>query len=412
MLKSLLILAALAVVVFAQTETVTAAVGYAPGEVRAYSATAEPNWTTPYGLALVGAGANWNASGAVLDVLGFAFRNPSDPAQSSPALAFYLGQFAAVAAWNPTTGITASAGAGAELAAEFSAITGYWDRDGNPGFDWVLGNNLFCNNGLPASTTDCLEILTYIDLTKQSWTPIAITNQSCPAGYQSSCRVFWFTTSTTTGTFTITLKLASEPVNINGIPIDQFKGKLDITINFPWENYANVSNYQQLKLALTGAYAGKAGAYAAARSATVNGHAGYVFTGGLVSSYFSWDGTAQIGGQSSTIYATGLSGTTILNYNCATMKCDLVSAAVLIIYKAAVTVWQAFGWSVELVVFSSSAAQTATVVWDPEIGVSQQNDQINYQTGSTTSIAVRTVASPASTVLLAVAIAAAVAFAK
>jgi len=350
-----------------------------PGVVRQFTVAAEPNFTTPYGLAIVGSAARWGVSsgtyGAEVDAIGFAFRNPEDRARNEKDLAFYMGAFTASGQWTPSTAQASATAAFAELVATYSSVSGYWERDGKPGFSWALGQPLYCNNGLPAGTTDCIEAMSVKMLSDSRWTPISISNMSCPTTYTGRCRVFAFTTSTTESVnplFSIAIKLASEPVLLGGVRVEPHYSKIDITINYPWASL-NVTNGNQLKLLLIGAYAGKAGTFGV-RAAKVDGASAILFTGSSQSAYFSWDGQARIAGVNRPVYALGISGTSIVAYQCT--GCDIWSAIVLNIWKAYVTIWQNLGWSVQFVAFSWADSQTASMVWDPVMGVTTTSSNV------------------------------------
>jgi len=359
--------------------------GYQPGLVRHLTVAGSPDLAAPYGLGIVGAGLNGNVANgqlnAQLDVVGMGMRNPMEAAGNKD-LAVYLGYFGASYAYNPSANFAAVTASLVELIATWQFIAPYYDRNGQPGFQWAVGDPMFCIIGLSSvPSKDCIELTGVIEFKNKTWGTIAVSNSSCPSGYTSNCRVYSFNTSTLDGVFSLTLHLASEPVLVNNVRVEPSFGKIDISINYPWANLnVLVPSKTSLKLALYSSYAGKAGV-AGALAATVDGKEGIVFAAAAKRAYFSWDGQAVVGGVNRQVYAQGISGQSILAYSCAT--CDVLEATIYTAYKAAIGVWAAFGWSTEFVLFSWDQTQPLTVVWDPKVGVETATTSIMYENSAT-----------------------------
>jgi len=313
-----------------------------------------------------------------VDLAGFGFRNPSDPNYpNDKQLAFYLGYFGATGTWNPSAGTASSTAALAEVVGAYYAMSGYHNNDGVAGFQWVPGNPLLCVNGsvplrpagLPA--TDCLEYGTWYDLRNTTWTPITYSTAPCPTGYNANCTVHRFRTATTDAAFAVTFKLASEPVLVDGARVTPQYGKIDININFPWSSFPTSAFFPNLRLAVLGAYAGKALAGVAAIRTTSTTTAA-VFVAGKYSNYFEWDGSATVNSAAGVaVHTQAISGTTIRNMNCVALGCDLLTLVLIAYEQGLVTLWNTFNWSVEFVFFSIDQAQPASFVWDPKIGYEQ-----------------------------------------
>jgi len=235
-------------------------------------------------------------------------------------------------------------------------------------FSMFLGNELSCGLQSPTATTDCVDWANTKSVQSLSWAPIAVTMLSCPAGYDSDCRVYAFTASTTgadAGTATFTYKLASQPVFIDNVMVTQDYAKIDVSIAYPWANATNLR--ANPKIGLIAATAGKT----ASASATVTfetGKPSVLFTSqGRVGS-FSWESTSIVTSKKrqttdSVIYQA-LQGNDIVNYQCA------LCPDILVVLQPIIAAWQdVFKWKVTILFFSWDTVQPTSVVWDPTIGL-------------------------------------------
>jgi len=351
------------------------------GEVRTFKVTASPTIANPNGFSLVGAKATLNGSGGVisanLNIGKFAITNPALVGQST--VGFYFGVLAASA--NVDTGASTSSisGAFAEVAAGFSQIFVWFDGDGTPGLQYVLGSDVDCTSaGFPA-TSDCIDPAGKIDLSSLTWSTFSKTNQSCGGGnYQADCQVYSFTTTGSLSGQSIavfTFKLASEPVLVNNIKIGPDYGKIDVTINYPWTG-KTFTRSTPPRVGLLAVAAGKAAVGIASLTKLASGATfSWAGTAGI-NTFFSWEGTATVNSGQSTVYVAGISGADLDNFKCdSNVKGALYCAAAAIrvgFLQVYAKLYAFTGWDVRLIWFTWADEKPTTVFWDPALGATPQ----------------------------------------
>jgi hypothetical protein len=351
---------------------------------------------TGVSVAAIGAQAQGNgqAGSAQVDVAGFKFKNPSDLSDGADnkALLFYFGYLGISGTWDSTTATASLSGAAAEIAASWETVFAYYDNDGAPGFQWTLGKDFLDCPKATIEKFDCVDPAGSIDLKNITWNGIAVTNTSCPAGYDNpACRVYALNTSSADGSVIFTLRLASEPVLINNVLVKPNYGKIDVTINYPWAS-KTLQNAAAAKVGIVAYTAGRA-ASGSADVQAVDGKAAVQYVVEDKSAYFSWDAQAEItGSNGGKVYADYHSGASVAALNCGNIilpTCGLASYAVfsLQIRQA----WMAaFKWNTEMLIFSWNELRPVQVMWDPAIGLTEGNAGV-FIAPATTLLAITTI---------------------
>jgi len=345
--------------------TVTAVNNVDPGVYTEFTYSASPTGS-PDIITIKGAYLNAsNPANANVEAAAFSIQSPT----YAGSLGFYFGFFAAEGEYNVTQHSASYSASLVELVANFFTLFIYYDHNGQPGFQYVLGDNIDCADS--ATGDDCIELLYNMQLSSLTWNAISVSPMVCPAGYSASCKVYVFTLADTNNIATFTFKLASQPVYIDSYLVTPDYAKLDITINFPWGNaiYANLPTGAQL--GLLGGIGGKTASVSATLSKVSSGNPGIIFTSQGHIGAFAWDTTAEVTTSkkrttSSTVYFDTIYGQNITSYQCPLGVCD----AVVTLLKTAVDVWEALGWEVAFLFFSWDDVEPSTVVWDPTVGLS------------------------------------------
>jgi len=335
-----------------------------PGNIRKYTVVGDPTLASPNGIAAWGVNYAWSKQGnqsaqAALDAAKFAFATPALSAGQD--LSFYFGFLDVNAKVNFTASTASISGALGEVAASIYSIFVWYEGNGQPGFQYSLGENVWdCTPG----PLDCVDTSLVISLQSLTWSPIQYNNYSCPDPtiYAPDCQVYVFSTTGSSGANQViqfALKLASQPVFIDAVEVTPDYGKIDITISYPWSTTNAKAN---ANVGLIGAAAGKA-VSGSAQIAQIDNRNAIVFAGTGAHAYFSWDGTAQVDTSSGTVYVQTISGQDIINYNC-----SLLCGPVITSLKLEAAVLKALGWQTELVIFTWAQNQPGSVVWDPVMG--------------------------------------------
>lgn len=285
-------------------------------------------------------------------------------------LGLYFGYFAAEAEFNITAKSASFSASLVELATSFYTLFVYYNLDGQPGFQYTIGNSLTCGL-LPVSAgPDCIDWSNSIQLNSLTWNSIVVNKIACPSGYSASCNIYEFVLADTTGYATFTYKIASQPVFIDSYLVTPDYAKLDISISYPWSNYPLLQTNPQL--GLLGATGGKTASLTAtiakASGGATTGNPGVVFTASGKVGAFSWDTTATVTAQKkrttdSTVYFDVVYGQNITDYT--------GTNVLLNILKVDVTALELLGWEVAFLLFSWDAVEPSNVLWDPTQGLSE-----------------------------------------
>ena len=194
------------------------------------------NTATALAVLAVGAQASGSAGSgsAQVDIAGFKFKNPADTSDSTKALAFYFGYLGVSGVWDSKTATASLSGAAAEILTSFDQVYIYYENDGVPGLTWNMYKDVTdCAKGA-TEKFDCVDLNGTIAIANISWGPIIVTKIDCPSGYNVNCSIYKMETASTDGSLTFTMRLASEPVFINGVKIEPNFAKVDVKIVYPW----------------------------------------------------------------------------------------------------------------------------------------------------------------------------------
>jgi hypothetical protein len=316
---------------------------------------------------------------AQLDAGGFKIEaGPSAAYLNNPS--FYFGGLSITgqASWSQNKSVVSVSAAWAEVAVGITGIFLYDNRDGQPGFQYKIGNMYAFSCLLAPADVDCIFDTSNIRLKEDVyWSAWARSTSPCPAGsgYSTDCLIYTFAT---TGTLiadgaqvaVLTLRLSNQPVlanqDGNTHEIGPDRAKLDVQITYPYTSRPLIVN-PNAKVGLSAAAAGKAGSFSAV-AASIDGKNALVWNGDNDrASYFSYDGTATIGSGASTVYVSAISGAEIENTDCS--GCDFITKALVDGLKWVVGVWKSFGWTTELYFFSWDVSRPTTILYDPSFGM-------------------------------------------
>jgi len=286
------------------------------------------------------------------------------------ALGFYFGYLGVSGQWSNSSQTASVSGAVAEIAASWESLFVYYNRDGNNGFQWNQASDIFdCTK-----SHDCADINGVIDIKNMSFGGIITTKVDCPPGYNANCSVYRFETSSLDGVLTFVLRLASEPVLINNVPVEPNYGKIDVVINFPWTRFPNLVDSANAKIGIVAYTAGRAGT-ASAVAARVDGNAAVLFTANDKSAYFSWDSQAMLTSSAgATVYADYVSGASVAANQCTIQSCGLVTFAFITGLKIRQAFFAAANWKTEMLIFSWNEVRPAQLTWDPAIGITNTEE--------------------------------------
>jgi hypothetical protein len=346
-----------------------------------------PSTVTGISVAAVGfrAAANASAGVARLDVAGFKFKNPADMSdgQNQKSLSFYFGYLGVGGVWDNTTSTAAIQGAAAEVVSSISSINVWYNRDNVEGFQWNLDAKKDVFNCATGTGYDCVDTKGTIDAKDLVWGAIERTEESCNSAagvttYDANCKINTFNTSGAHSSapnvpvLTITARLASQPIMINGAKITADNAKFDVKIDYPWDAVTGLADKPNARVALVAVHAGKT----ASGVATVKVNDGKSVTFAAAAgkaAYFSYTSTAKIAGTNTNIVTQTVTGAEISAFVCASGdQCAglTVTAAVMVVLKTAVAWLGGLGWETKLTIHSFATTTPASIFWDPEVGVS------------------------------------------
>jgi len=276
--------------------------------------------------------------------------------------------------WDTTTQTAALNGALAEIASSWETIFIYYNNDGVPGFQWKTGSDILDCTKAASQGYDCVDPAGAISIINDlSWGGITVENTTCPANYNNpNCTVWSFSTTSLDNVLTFTLRLASEPVLVNGVRIEPNYGKIDVTINYPYTN-RTLRDAANARVGIVAYTAGRAGT-AGVTYENVDGNKAVEFKVNDKSAYFSWDSTAVLAGATATVYADYHSGASVKAIDCSQCGFSTLFVAGL---QLRATVYENLGWKTEVLIFSWDAKAPASVVWDPAIGLAPENSSAN-----------------------------------
>jgi len=373
--------------------TVTAAADIEPGVIRLFQFVATPDNKTANGLALSGvkiAGVGNAQQGVItVDALHISIVNPTNvPALGDPKLAIYVGSFLGGAAWDQQAQIKGASAALQEVAAHFDHIFVYFDHDGVPGYQYVLGNEAWDCAKAATGKYDCYNDTYKILFKDLTWSPFAYESRSCPAGskYESNCAVHTFTTSGSmliggvqTLVATFVFKLANQPVLVDNVEVSNDWGKIDCLINYPWT--AKGVTETNARVGMLAYAAGKVGVFGIVE-AKVNDEDSVIFAAAasLSAAFFSWAGVAEVNSATSTpVYVNIVSGDQLKAYQCT--GCNIIVKAIFDAIKLFVIApYEAFGWKLNAIWFSWPDDRPTSIFWDPAIGVKSNTSSASLLT--------------------------------
>jgi len=317
-------------------------------------------------------GARYNLSDTTDPTVEAAAFTVQTPATGN-SLGLYFGYFAAEAEFNITAKSASFSASLVELATSFYYLFVYYNNDGQPGFQYTIGNSLTCDLLFPVAGQDCIDWSNSIQLSSLTWNPIAVNKIACPSGYSASCNIYEFVLTDTTLYTSFTYKIASQPVFIDSYLVTPDYAKLDISISYPWSSPPSPLLLQaNPQLGLLGATGGKTASLAAtiakASGGATTGNPGVVFTASGKVGAFSWDTTATVTAQKkrttdSTVYFDVVYGQNLTDYTGANV--------LLLLLKADVGALELLGWKVAFLLFSWDAVEPSNVLWDPTQGLSE-----------------------------------------
>jgi len=363
-----------------------------------------PSTVTGFSAAAIGEeAAGTSAGGEVkVDVAGFRFKNPADTSDANPSLAFYFGYLGVDGTWDTSTQTKNVAGALAEVIASIVSVDVYYDHDGVPGFQWDISQtdpklkfDIYDCTDAATGKYDCVDPNGKLNVaTDLQWTPISSSVVACNTqpgltSYAAGCEIHSLNTvgslpsAPTTAVLNFTIRIASQPVLINGVKHGPDFAKWDLAINFPYSNY-QLLDATNAKLAVVTAAAGKAGAFTGS-SVRSNGvdTLNFQVAGVKARSYYSYSASASINGNTGTIYTQVISGAQIQAYTCTTPSpcaglLGISGTNVLAAYLAvAVNAWGLLGWKTSIAIHAVGDVNApASVVWDPTVGAGSANSAL------------------------------------
>jgi len=313
-------------------------------------------------------------------------------------LSFYWGYLGIGGIWNSAQASGTMAGALAEVIASLVSVNVYYDHDGVPGFQWDIDQtdptkrwDIYDCSKAAANGYDCVDTNAVLNVaTDLEWTFIEHTKISCSAApglttgnYAAGCEIHSLTTvgslasAPTQPVLTFTIRIASQPVLINGIRHGPDFAKWDVQINFPYSNYPQILSQSTAQLAIVTAAAGKAGAFVGTASSSGGVDAVSWSAGAGVRAYYNYNATATTTNVATgnTVYTQIITGQDILNFVCtAASPCNGVlgvSGTNLLVtaLKTFVTAELVFGWRASIAIHAfGDLTAPATIAWDPSVG--------------------------------------------
>jgi len=342
-------------------------------KLRAFSVTAQPDFSTPYAITLAGLDATRFPNGDVAgDAAIFRFVTPQFNPFSDNQLSVYFGYWAAAISHNVNENTINQVSASLQLLVRFYDIIIWKNQDGVEGLQFSLDGDLLCSSGV--TTTDCL--IEAYDLSKATWKPIAYNTYNNTYNNQVYT-VYVFTAETQDGVFALNYTVASRPVQVNGVTINSDQTKMDVVIRyFDNPNYTNVTSDPDALVGLTAIGAASVGASAISLSANGASASKLEFGNGTYKGYFSWEGNCEVN-TSSGINTQSVGFKQITAADLAAMN---QLNPYVIYWQVVYNLYAGFGWALRLYYFSYSGTRPSQIVWDPEIG-----GDLNYATDAPAS---------------------------
>jgi hypothetical protein len=283
----------------------------------------------------------------------------------------------------------------AEVVASLSSVNVYYDHDGVPGFQWNIDEadptkrwDIYDCSKAAANNYDCVDTNAALNVaTDLQWTYIDHTKISCSAApglttgnYAAGCEIHSLTTvgslatAPTQPVLTFTIRIASQPVMINGVKHGPDFAKWELQVNFPYSNYPNILDQANARLAIVTVAAGKAGAFVGAASKSNGVEAVSWSAGAGIRAYYDYNTTATANG-GTTVYTQIVTGQQILNFLCTSASpCNGILGVsgtnILVAYlKLAVNGGLVFGWRASIAIHAfGDLVAPATIDWDPSVG--------------------------------------------
>jgi len=386
-------------VALGQTLTVAADAWSGTGSLRAWKV-ATNTGATKFGFTGGVIDVNTGAQTATLDAIGFGCQNPQS---AGDGVGFYFGELQGSASYtlSTTTGLTSSfSGSLAEMAAKFTGIASYLDKDSTPGFQYLVTEDQFTCS---VAGVDCIPDYAngFLDFDTLTWNPITLTNTSCngqtnAATIGDNCTVYTLTLQDSLGDIRFDVRVTTQPVTVNGVSITASESKLDVTWRFP-SSYSPPSTCgggcAGLMIAISGGKITTGSGTISKNGGQTSGHVTYDAGNGK-SVYFSWDPTCTVGGTASNMISALVTSSDIKDFvhNCTSDPTGfglnhVVACLVAGSWNAVYNVYSAFNWDLRLHFFSVTEkipTTKAQVVWDPKFG------SVDCITDSTNAVCVGT----------------------
>jgi len=347
---------------------------------------------------------NGTISTGKIDVAGFRFKTPADLSDPNKALSFYFGYLGVTGTWDASIATGAVVGALAEVVSTLFSVNVWYDNDNVAGFKWDLTADpahrydIFnCADGT-VNGYDTLDATAFIELRTMMWTPIVHTKVQCntipelssaPAG----CEIHSLTTTGANSTnssaaplITVTARLASQPVFVNGKLHGPDRAKFDVSVQFPWASFPNLYAPDKARVALIGFTAGKSALFAASvkRASDGSDTLSFAATGGQ-SSYYAYSPIATIDAQPGTVTTQVVTGQQIIDFQCpfgspcsGFLGLGTQTSWKAAFLKAEVAWLQGFVWKSSLTFHAFSGIKPANVFWDPEVGAGSSTNSAAF----------------------------------
>jgi len=304
-------------------------------------------------------------------------------AVGSNGVGFYFGLLEGSGSYSLGSGsvVTSYTGSLIEVAVSFEGMAPYIEGNNQAGFQYDVTQDEF---SCSVQGVDCIPDYSssFVDFNNLLWNPITVTNTSCAgqAGALStqSCYLLTFTIATTDGSVQFDMHLGTQPVSVNGNPITPNSSKLDVSWSYPAANYPSQCNGACSALLIvvsggkTDTASGGGTVTATGNGVVAGGHATYS-TGSGPSSYFAWQPACTVGGVTTSMYTSLVTGQGVswMAGNCTdvTYALDhLVACTVAAVWAVTYDVYKGFGWDLRLHFFSVAETKPGLIVWDPAVG--------------------------------------------
>jgi len=270
----------------------------------------------------------------------------------------------------------------AEFIIAYDSIFLWQNKNGQSGFQYSLGDNVW---DCVADNLDCIQPWSGISPKKDLiWTFITVTKQSCPlgSGYSSNCTIYHLESTGFLGidrTMKLTLVCANQKVIVKSTAADAGHEigpdycKVTVEIWYPYVAKQMLGFKDTTNIGLSTVFGGKVGS-AGITGGTFQGRSAVVFAaaGTDTSAVWAWDGAATIDSVECPITLTGISGDSIINYDCS--QCDPFSKIVIGLWQFYLNIASAGGWTTELYIVSWDKTGANYVYYDPTAGMASNSD--------------------------------------